>query len=319
MIVLVAVAERETEFEGKKHPTYFKFKGKEYGRELRRDCRINQRCRIVFETDAANDYFSRAVDPGEFSLFLVAGLERSSVSDYVGPNLQNGVATLTVQLPNNCKVGDFLAFQAVVNDPTKLNPFENKFSIDVKAEALPGGGGGGERHKPPVPEEGAERELPTGINLPNIILINEQDWASQTPPFDKYTALRIGISDSPSGEAENGNGDSHDVYDFKINMDNLFLKSELKVGGNEVEMIRARWKYGLILIGLALLHDDNQSKKARAQSDDTGPEDENVESIETQVERFTRAVSPVLLPMINSLGALEVEEVMAAVSSGEAT
>jgi hypothetical protein len=313
------VAEQEKEFEGKKHPTYFKFRGKEYGRELRRDCHINQRCRIVFETDAANDYFSRTVDPGEFSLFLVAGLDRSSVSDYVGPNLQNGLATLTIQLPNNCKVGDLLAFHAAVNDPTKLDPFENRFSIGVKAEALPGGGGGGERHKPPTTEEGEERELPAGINLPNIILIKEGDWPSQAPPFDKYTALRIGISDSSNGEAENGNGDSHDVYDFKINMDNLFLNSELKVGGDEVEMIRARWKYGLVLIGLALLHEDNQNKKGRSEGGETGPDEENVESIETQVEKFTRAIAPVLLPMINSLGALELEQAMAAVSSGEAT
>lgn len=37
--------------------------------------------------------FSRTVDKGEFSLFLVSGEQTASVSDYVGPNLQNGVAT----------------------------------------------------------------------------------------------------------------------------------------------------------------------------------------------------------------------------------
>lgn len=313
------VAEQEKEFEGKKHPTYFKFRGREYGRELRRDCHINQRCRIVFETDATNDYFSRTVDPGEFSLLLVSGPDRSSVSDYVGPNLQNGLATLTVRLPNNCKVGDLLAFEAVVNDPTRIDPFGNRFLIDVKTEALPVGGDGGERHKPPTTERGEERELPMGISLPNIILINEQDWPSQNPPFDKYTALRIGISDSSNGEAVDDNGESHDVYDFKINMDNLFLKSELKVGGDEVEMIRARWKYGLVLMGLALLHDDVQNKNGRAQSDETAHDEDNGESIELRVDKFTRAIGPVLLPMINSLGALELEQAMAATSSGEAT
>lgn len=281
---------------------------------------FSQRCRIIFETNAANDYFSRSVDPGEFDLFLISDAGRSPVSDYVGPSLQNGVATLTVQLPGNCKVGDFLAFQAVVIDPTKLDPFENDFSIDVRPEVTPYASGGGERHKPPAKEKGQEREVPSGINLPNIILINETDWRSQTPPFDKYTALRIGISDLTSnGEAENGDGDSHDVYDFKINMDNLFMKSELKTGGDEVEMIRARWKYGLVLIGLALLHDENQNKKGYVESEDAGREEDNSESIENRVEQVTRAVAPVLLPMINSLGALEVEEAMAAVSAGEAT
>jgi len=314
------VKEREKEFEGKKHPTYFKFQDKEYGKELRRECHIDQRCRIVFETDAVNDYFSRNVDPGEFSLFLVSEVGRFKVSDYVGPNLQNGLATLTVQLPANCKVGDLLRFQAVVTDPTKLDPFENTFSLDVKQEAVAHGGGSGDRHKPPTKEEGEDREVPTGISLPNIVPIYEADWLLQTPPFDKYSALRIGITDAPSnGEAETGNGESHDVYDFKINMDNLFLKSELKAGADQTDMIRARWKYGLVLIGLALLHDENQAKKARAETEDTSPEEENGDSVESRVERFTRAIAPVLLPMINSLGALELEEALGAVASGEAT
>jgi hypothetical protein len=148
------VTEQETEFQGKKHPTYFKIKDKEYGKEVRRNCHINQRCRVVFETDAANDYFSRNTDPGEFSLFLVSDVGRSPVSDYVGPNLQNGVATLTVQLPANCKISDLLRFQAVVTDPTRLEPFENTFALDVKPEAVPHGSGGGERHKPPTKETG---------------------------------------------------------------------------------------------------------------------------------------------------------------------
>jgi hypothetical protein len=156
--------------------------------------------------------------------------------------------------------------------------------------------------------------------MPNIILIHENDWGAQTPPFDKYTAMRIGISDLPAnGDAENS-GESHDVYDFKINMDNLFLKSELKSGGDEIEMIRARWKYGLVLIGLALLHDESQAKKVKTESEqDGGQDEENGDSVEKRVERLTRAIAPVLLPMINSLGALELEEAMAAVSSGEAT
>ena len=43
----VAVTEQEEKFEGKTHPTYFKFKGRDYGKELTRECHINQRCRVV--------------------------------------------------------------------------------------------------------------------------------------------------------------------------------------------------------------------------------------------------------------------------------
>lgn len=105
--------------------------------------------------------------------------------------------------------------------------------------------------------------------------------------------------------------------DFLINMDNHSLKSELKVGDSEVEVIRARWKYGLVLIGLALLHDDAQSK--RVDDDNSDNEDENADSIDKRVRHFTRAIAPVLLPMINSLGGLEIDEAVAGVASGEAT
>lgn len=309
------VKEEEKEFRGKKHPTYFKFKDKDYGRELRRDCHINQRARIVFETDAVNDYFSRTDDTGQFTLEVVYEGSGSPVLDFVGPNLQNGIATLTVRLPDNCDIGDMLRFRAAVNDPTLVKPFNNVFIIDVKEEVETNGGKGG-RRKPPSGDKGNDREVATGIALPNIIPIYELDWPNQNPAFDKYTALRVGISDV--GENASGhNGDRHDVFDFKINMDNLFFKSELKDSGGDAQLIRARWKYGLVLVGLALLHDDAQKQKSVEASESS--EDEAGPNIERRVEDFTKAVAPVLLPMINSLGSLDVEPSMASATAGEAT
>ena len=306
-------------FQGKKHPTYFKFKGKEYGRELRRDCHVNQRCRVTFETDAANDYFSRTADSGQFALSLIAGGAQIPVTDYVGPNLQNGIAMLTLNLPSNAQAGDVLHFRAVVNDPTLIDAFENDFILDIRPEALPQPATPSSHRpsKPPTEEEGNEREVTAGISLPNIILVAEGDWPNQTPPFDRYTALRIGVSDGPGGS--NGDGaEAQDIYDFKINMDNLYLKSELKIGGDEIEMIRARWKYGLVLLGIALLHDDAQTKKRHSENE-PNDEEETGETIESRVESLTRAIGPVLLPMISSLGALELEEALKASASGEAT
>jgi hypothetical protein len=166
------VRSEEKEFEGKKHPTFFKFKGKDYGKELQKDCHINQRCRVTFETDAINDYFSRSADQGEFALFWVTDEHRNPVSDYVGPNLHNGVATLTVNLPFNCQVGDGLRFEAVVTDPTLLDPFMNAFSVDVKEAADNEPGQRGKPRKPPGQQKGEEREVETGITLPNPIPVS---------------------------------------------------------------------------------------------------------------------------------------------------
>jgi len=314
----IKVKEQETEFQGKRHPTYFKFKDRDYGRELRRDCHINQRARIVFETDAANDYFSRPSDKGQFTLEQVFEHGKTSATDFVGPNLQNGIATLTVRLPANCDVGDSLCFEATVTDPTVLAPFVNRFAVEVKPEIEPNGGNG-TRRKPPAGDKGDSREVPAGISLPKIIPVTEPEWDKYS--FDKYTALRVGISDVGESNGESQNGHRHVVYDFKINMDNLFFKSELKTGNQEADILKARWKYGLVLVGLALLHDDAQSQKGGSPPEpgDENEEDSPSQTIEQRVESFTRAIAPVLLPMINSLGSPDIEPAVASAASGEAT
>jgi hypothetical protein len=311
------VKEQEQEFRGKTHPTYFKFKDRDYGKEIQRDCHINQRTRIVFETDAVNDYFSRSDDKGQFKLEIISEGSSNPVLDFVGPNLQNGIATLTVRLPDNCNVGDKLSFRATVDDPTLVDPFTNVFIIDVAEEVESNGGKGG-RRQPPSGNKGDGRETPAGIALPNRILVYESDWPGQDPAFDKYTALRLGITDT-SDNGTGSNGERHDIYDFKINMDNLWLKSELKGNNADAKMMQKRWEYGLVLVGLALLHDDIQKRKSKLE--DTGDDDENDAglSIEKRVEEFTTAIGPVLLPMINSLGSLDLEPAMASSTAGEPT
>jgi hypothetical protein len=317
----ILVREAEKPFVGKKHPTYFKFKGKDYGFELHRDCHINYRARISFETDAQNDYFSRNTDCGQFALYLVDAVGRTPVSDFVGPSLQNGLATLAVHLPQNCVIGDVLTYEAVVTDPTLLDPFRNTFTVTVKAPAIQKPTPPSPRPKPPGEDEGKDRELPSGISLPNIVEVEEGQWDVHNPAFDKYTALRIMITDAPSEPAQGANNESEtqDVYDFLINMDNVFLKSELKVTSDQVELVKARWKYGLVLVGLALLHDDVQSNKSDKQDDSESGDEKNGETLPARVERFTKALAPILLPMINSLGALDLEGAVALSASGEDT
>lgn len=323
----VTVSQEEEKFEGKTHPTYFKFKGKDYGRELIRECHINQRCRVTFETDAVNDYFKRQVNSGSFSLFRVSGQDRSSVSDYVGPHLQNGIAVLNIALPANCEVNDQLEFEAVLSDPVLLNDFVNRFRLTVKAELVPDPGEHGKTRKPPSQLPGKERELPSGISIPNIIPIYEKDWNTFDPPFDRYSALRIGITDEPGDQANADDENRHDVFDFKINMDNVFLKTELKSTKNDIELIQKRWQYALVLVGLALLHEDRQQRKANHDGNGSiganGPrddaEDGNSETIEDKVAKVSTALAPVLLPMIDSLGSLDVEMTETANSSAEAT
>jgi hypothetical protein len=114
----------EEPYKGKNFPTYFKFKGKDYGVELYRECHINMRCRITFETDAANDYLSSSrVDHGEFRLTMINTTENSPIPDtnYI-VNLQNGIATLSFNLPEKACV------RSVVNSGHQTFHAASRFS-----------------------------------------------------------------------------------------------------------------------------------------------------------------------------------------------
>lgn len=316
------VGAQDEVFEGKTYPTYFKFKGKKFGTELRQNCHINHRSRITFETDAVNDYLSRETDPGEFELYLLSDDDLTWVEDFT-VNLQNGIATLSLPLPPNCEVGDKLSLVACVNDSTRVvAPFENHFVITVLKAQEPNGARH-PRRKPPKDTKGNDREMPTGIELPTITKVYEHPeegakakaWADMSPPFDKYSALRI-----MHGGTSDTNGNHADIYDFFINADNTYLKAEMKAQNQESEVVDAQFTYGMVLIGLALIQEDSQNGAAH-RKEENGSQDRGDEAVlERQVETLSSAIAPVLLPMIEHLGSLEVEEEAVLVdASGEVT
>lgn len=306
------VQESEKPFSGSRFPTYFKFKGKDYGLVLERETHRNMRCRISFETDADNDYFSRTLEAGDFALLSIIDGIKVPVSNYTGPNLNNGIATLSVRLPEDVQVGQKVEFLATVTDPYRDQPFENRFVVLVKADAPPSGGEGG-RRKPPSVEEGTGREQPAGITLPKIVEVSEGDWPKHQ--FDKFTSLKI----KDAGDAEQNGASQENVtrYDFFVNVDNIYLKTEQKSPRADERLLKARFMYGMVLVGLGLLQQDIAD---RSKNEGEGDEDnDGRENVEARVDRVTRALAPIILPMIESLGAIDAEEVEASTASGEST
>jgi hypothetical protein len=312
-----SVTSEAAPFDGKAHPTFFKFKDKPYGTVLKRDCHINLRCRITFETDVVDDYFGRPAHQGEFRLYIQHGDVRHAVEDYVGPNLQNGIATLSVRLPANCQVGDQLDFVASVDDSTLLDPFENCFTVTVKGAAEVRSGTG-KKGNPPSEKPGGEHEVATGIQLPEITRVyatsenGRKTWGDLSPAFDKNSALRV--KRRPPGEG----GAPSEVYDFFINMDNLYLQSELKVSTKDAEVTATRFEIGMVLLGLALLQGSKNGQGHQA-DDINGDQEGEEEDVEETVEQTTRVIAPILLPMIQSLGALDLTGSGGDDYSGEAT
>jgi len=308
------VEEHEQPFSGERFPTYFKFKGKDYGFVLEREAHCNMRCRISFETDADNDYFSRALEPGAFSLLSVVDGTKIPVSNFAGPNLNNGIASLSLSLPDDAQVGTTIEFVASVTDPYREYPFENCFRVLVKPEAPPTTGGGGRRN-PPSNDDGKGREQPSGITIPEPIEVSEDDWAKHG--FDKFTALTIKDSgeDAPDGTHQK----NVNRFDWFINVDNCYLKLDMKSGKVDVALLKARFKCAMVLVGLGLLQQE-MTRPAMKEDDANGDDEKDVgDGIESRVERVTRALAPIMLPMIDSLGALDLAELEASNASGEPT
>jgi hypothetical protein len=290
----INVADEEKPFIGKKYPSYFKVKGIEYGKVLHKDCHINMRCRIQFETDAENDYFTREDNEVSFEVFFIDDESNTRhILDYT-LNLNNGIATLSMKLPSKCCVGDLLHFKTILNDETQVFPYENSFNINVK-EAQIVNGGNGERRTSHGNKHGKDREVPSGIFFEDPREIYEKDWNTFTPALNRFSALKL-INNSSSNLA-----DESDNFEFWINMDNSYLQSELKGNTKDISINKARFKYGLSLIAISMLQYYKELKNKN-----TAVNDDDEININRGIESFCQAVAPVIIPMITSLGGLDI-------------
>lgn len=285
-------SDTKEDFKGEVYPTFFKNKGVDYGKALSRSCPINNRMRLTFETDARNDYFTRAAERGTFDLTWKGSDEAEFKASPVGPNLKNGIATVMVDLPSGASVGDEIEFIARTHDAHRL--FENHIMVTIQPKAEKHRGGGGERN-PPKDKEGAERERPSELESPNIKRVYREDWEKER--FDEFTAMKIeslGYSEDETSE----------FYEFKVNMDNMPLESEAKLKRLSKEataLLREQFMYANVLIGLSIILEDKRAKKTA-----NGDEDAPAETIEDRVERTCRSLAP-FVPALISLGSSDLE------------
>ena len=141
----------------------------------------------------------------------------------------------------------------------------------------------GERKKPPSEKEGGDRAVSSSLALPQVIEIYQNQWSDFK--FNENSALEV------KDTREEG-------YDFYVNMDNICLLSEIKAKSEiDARLLKERYKYALVLIGLALLKEHPIGKEQEEQDGD----------IFKEVSETTVKLSPILLPMISYLGELEIE------------
>ncbi|MFC1998835.1 hypothetical protein ACFLVR_04235 [Chloroflexota bacterium] len=262
-------------FKGKRYPTYFKLVNKAKGK-LTKNCPENWRFRVTFETDANNDYFDRDNEVGAFTLKA-----NGQIIDDVTLNLWNGIANLTACLPKTYEVGDSIEYISEVQDSTQLGPFRDAFDVIVISEKPHVPGSPDSKKRTGKKDKGKDREIASLLDLPKIIPVRREQWDDYK--FDDYSALAV---------LSNGDGG----YDYFVNVDNICLLTELKNTKLDAEVLTYRFQWGMALIGLAMLEDHESNSKEN---------DDSSEDIFGNIKKFTKAISPILLPMIAGLSDID--------------
>jgi hypothetical protein len=293
-------------FVGKRFPTKFQFKDKDASFKLIRDAYLGSRVRIAFETDADDDYFARDDESGSFELYRVTMKGPEPAENYQRPRLHYGLAHLSLTLPPDVRDCDDIDFRAVVTDPSRIEPFENYFTLMVKPEreSVPGESSGERKSKPNTPGEdgkgvgnaGSGQTRDSYLDVPTPIWVHERDWKTKEPHYDKFTCMRI--IRSPEAKA------NEEKYDYYINMDNVHLLTYLKAKPKTASGMRKRFEVGMTLVALALLHQEQMRRKEGHAADFP---DNNID-VSDRVAHTTSALAPFLLPMIESVSELEGDE-----------
>jgi hypothetical protein len=270
-------------FQGKTFPTYFRLCPGQENKIWYR----NLRSRAQFDTDVVNDYFNRDKYRGS-SYVSINGNE---LEDYT-LNIWQGRATLTMHLPENFKIGDHLECKVKITDETQIEPFVSIFYREIEPDFKGNGGGTTGRTLPPGNGFG-ERTIPDSLSLPKITEVTEEMWNAHG--FTKFTALKV---------INIGN----DAYDFYINLDNIYLKTDIKGLGDkeDLSLIKKQFEYSLVLIGLSLLKDNKLTSEIEKIINIDKREEINPSDL---IEIITSLIAPVILPIVNQISNLELDEI----------
>lgn len=227
----------DTEFEGKYIPTCLKVRGSDT-----KQIPINSYARIVLETDASNDYFSRETDKG--SLIVYPDIMKSS-------HLWNGKITIKLVPPKNARIGE--KKKVIIH---LIRPNNQPLSVEFEVEYIAGIKPGEKPSHPPKPPKVKDYNLPEPILVYKEKQKDYKSWGEVT----KEDGVNWNGEDIAK-VIPSGNGAGVDVF---INMDADILHNFLKqqqTSGRKQEFIKRSWETAIFLNSLVIYNDLSKSEK----------------------------------------------------------
>jgi len=197
-------------------PTFFELTNP-HPRSKPRPIEKDANARVRFSTDAPNDYFTRAKDPGIFKVFF----NGEEVKDIT---LSGFNGKWNLGLP--AREEDLQKYSLIVDDVSKVLPIKNEFYlklIEKKEHSL---------QKPKTPRSS------DSLALPEIKEVQRAQF--ENFGLDEEDLLKVNEFD--------------DGFEFYANMDNIYLLNDLKGRkDSELDLAKEQYKLSLGLIGLVLI------------------------------------------------------------------
>lgn len=255
---------QNTLVETNKFPTYFKLR-----KNNRTSAEIGRKIRISLDTDAENDYFTRANMPGLYTL-KVNGNTLTDCSIHI----LNGIATLNINIHEDLfNIGEIYDFNLNITDDSRYEPINVRFELIVNKKSDDHG------TPPKTPREGSLKKEKA---MPFIKEIRKDEWDKFG--FDNTSAVRIIKKD--------------DTYDFICNLDNKYLLSEILNSKSDAKILESMFTTALIVSSMSIISHYSSLNKTKNESN------ENEVDIEKIVDETTKALAPTVIPTIKELGNL---------------
>ncbi len=281
------------------HPTFFHFSSKPAGVPMKRTAHLQQKCRVTFSTDAVDTYFTRKYDKGRFIFNRMRENQPEPMQSFNGPSLAQGRATVAFDLPADAKIGDHIVYEMIAEDDVTQRRFVNRLELQVAATQAKRPPGPPGPRPPPGKPPGSQKDGEGGIALPRVI-----PYKRDNPKWPEHFNDERDCLDVIEEPSENDPDTM--IYTFYMNEDNVALQTELKSTKRHPKLVKKQFELGALLVGLALIHDEHH--KGRADRDDDGDTEDGEAALPKKVRSTTRALAPVLLPMIQALGELTEED-----------
>jgi hypothetical protein len=276
------------DFVGKQFPTFFHFEKHRPNEDRKRGAEVGRDLRVAFTTDARDDYFWRRSDRGSMTVTLTWNDETTEVSA-ANLALRSGTARWTTDLPDGVRVGDVLTYDFDVTDPLRDEPFHNRLQVEIMPRNERQSGSDRRRRNKANSGDG-DNNSEAGLGLPEVQPVHRGDPEWDSLEFDDASALAIRRRPGVDGGGS---------YDFFYNAENDSLLRAQKARPIDADLERERFRCALVLVGLALIRQVDGAKAAT-------PSDERAEPIDLEalVDTATRALAPVLLPLVEVVGTL---------------